>query len=55
MKKQFKVRQSNSGFTEIDLIEDDKAVGGYVIPKKPHIEGLVDIIINSIKKEGYHE
>ena len=53
MKKQFKIRQEYIGFVEIDLIEDDKSVGGYIIPEKPYIEGLEDIFINSIKKEGY--
>jgi len=55
MKKQFKIHQINPDFIEIDLIEDGKVVGGYIIPKKPYIEGLEDIFIHSIKKEGYTE
>ena len=53
MKKQFKIHRVNPGFKGIDLIEDDKTVGGYIIPTRPYIEGLEDIIINAIEKEGY--
>jgi len=32
MKKQYKIHQANPGFIAVDLIEDDKTVGGYLIP-----------------------
>ena len=55
MKKYFKIHKAHPNFISIDLIEDGKTVGGYIIPSGPYIEGFSDILIESIKKEGYNE
>lgn len=53
MKKYYKIHQKSPSWLAIDLIEDDETVGGWIIPTRPHIEGLQDIIVNVIEKEGY--
>ena len=50
MKKYYKIQKVHSNFIAIDLIEDDKTIGGYIAL----IHGIAKKhIIESIKKEGY--
>ncbi len=54
MKKQFKIHKNkeNSDFISIDLIEDGKTVGGYLLPA---YESNRESIAKYLKKEGYTE
>ncbi len=52
MKKQFKIRRANFGFIAIDLIEDGKIVGGYLLPDH---ETNREYTAKHLKKKGYTE
>ena len=55
MKKRYKIYEKNNDWLAIDLIEDNETVGGWIIPIRPYIEGLQNIIVNTIEKDGYIE
>lgn len=52
MKKQFKIHKEHPNFISIDLIEDDKTVGGYLLPDRRENR---ESIAKYLKKEGYTE
>jgi len=52
MKKQFKIRRANPGFIAVDLIEDGKTVGGYLLPNRGENK---ENISDYLKKRGYTE
>ena len=52
MKKYYRIGRENTGFIAIDLIENNKVVGGYLIPDCGENEkNMADFM----KKEGYAE
>lgn len=52
MKKQFKIHKEHPNFISIDLIEDDKTVGGYLLPDRGENRKF---IAKHLKKGGYKE
>ena len=54
MKKQFKIHKDKekSDFISIDLIEDGKTVGGYLLPDRGENR---ETFAKKLKKEGYKE
>ena len=52
MKKYYKIRRENPGFIAFDFIENDKVVGGYLIPDMGDNKKS---IVTFLKKEGYVE
>ena len=52
MKKYFKIRRANPGFIEFNLIENDRTVGGYLIPDRGDNKKSMAAYL---KKEGYVE
>ena len=52
MKKYYKIHKEHPNFLSYDLMEDDKIVGGYLIPDRGENKKNM---ITFLKKEGYIE